>query len=138
MNQFQPIKFRDIGEFLDYLPPDQLVITERLRELASECIPDVKEKLAYNVPFFYRHRRICFIWPAAVPWGKVEKDGVQLGFCEGHLLKDDSDYLDKGNRKQVYWKVFHHLNEIDVDLIRSYLYEAVEIDRELHLMKSGK
>lgn len=61
----------------------------------------------------------------------MKKDGVMLGFCNGNLLHDDLDWLDKGNRKQVYTKTFNRIDEIEADIIKAYLFEAVEIDRKL-------
>ena len=136
MNRFQDVDFRTVGEFLDYLPPGELRIVERLRELVFECIPDAKEKLAYNVPFYYRHARIVFIWPGSVPWGKTQKEGVELGFCRGHLLSDPS-YLNTGNRKEVYIKTFHSTRDIEADTVRQLLYEAVVIDEEEYRNKKG-
>lgn len=129
MNPFHTIDFRSVGEFLDYLPPHELAIVERLRALVFQCMPDAKEKLAYNVPFYYRHGRICFIWPGSVPWGKTPKQGVELGFCKGHLLSDPS-YLNKGTRKEVYIKTFLNTREIDTEILRQLLYEAVVVDEE--------
>lgn len=128
MNKFQPIQFNSIGDFLDHLPEQELEIVEELRRIVYECIPDVKEKLSYNVPYFSRKRRICFIWPASVPWGKTPMDGVQFGFTNGNLLHDDLNYLDKGTRKQVYSKTFHSLDEIDSEILRSYIFEALSVD----------
>jgi hypothetical protein len=134
MNKFQPFSFSTINDFFSFLPDEELKITESLRELVLECIPDVKEKLAYNVPFYSRYSRICFIWPGSVPWGKTIKQGVEFGFCRGHLLSDAS-YLNKGARKEVYIKTFHSLKEIDPEIMRRLLYEAVIIDEGLVLNK---
>ena len=134
MNKFQPFSFKTVGEFLASLPDDELRITEALREIIFECIPDIKEKLGYNVPFYTRYSRICFIWPGSVPWGKTIKQGVELGFCKGNLLADPS-YLNIGNRKEVYIKTFYSLKEIDQDIIRQLLYEAAFIDEERALLK---
>lgn len=129
MNPFQDVAFRNVQDFLDYLPDGEAKLVESLRHLVFECIPDVQEKLAYNVPFYYRYSRICFIWPGSVPWGKTQKAGVEFGFCKGHLLSDSS-YLNKGSRKEVYIKTFYHLKEIETDVLRSLLYEAVALDDE--------
>lgn len=128
MNKFQNLNFNTIGDFLDHLPDTELEIVEELRRIVFECIPDAREKLSYNVPFFSRKRRICFIWPASVPWGNVPMDGVQFGFTNGYLLNDDLNYLDKGSRKQVYTKTFYSIEDIDAELLRSYLFEALSID----------
>ena len=131
MSKMQNVKFHSIDDFLEYLPDQERVIVDKLREIILECMPHVREKLSYNVPYYFGYRRICFIWPAAVPWGKVPMDGVQLGFCQGNLLHDDIGYLEKGNRKQVSVKVFHSLNDIDENLLRAFLFEAVEVDEQL-------
>jgi hypothetical protein len=130
MNSFQDVNFRNVQEFLDHLPEEELKIVEYLRELVLQCIPDVREKLSYNVPFYYRHSRICFIWPGSVPWGKKKKIGVELGFCRGHLLSDPS-YLNRGTRKEVFIKTFPSVKEIEVEKVKELLYEAVVIDTEM-------
>jgi hypothetical protein len=121
-------RFNSVEDFLEYLPDYERKIVDVLRAVVWDCIPDCIEKISYNVPYYYRHSRICFVWPSSIPWGNVKMNGVQLGFCNGYLLKDDLQYLEKGNRKQVYIKTFQDVKEIDVDLVRNYLYDAVEID----------
>lgn len=131
MNQFQNVKFGDIDEFLDFLPEDELEIVEFLRAVVFDCISNCREKLSYNVPYYYRHSRICFIWPASVPWGNVKQKGVLFGFCNGNLLTDDLNWLDKGKRKYVYTKTFTKIEQIDIDLLKTYIFEAVEVDEKL-------
>lgn len=103
-----------------------------LRELMFECLPHCEEKLAYNVPFYYYHSRICFIWPASVPWGKVKISGVKVGFCRGNLLQDNASFLDREGRKQVASKTYFNIEEVEIDLLRSFLIEAYEIDKVMH------
>ena len=131
MNKIQPVKFQSIEDFLSYLPDHERKIVDFLRQIIWQSIPDCREKLAYNVPYYYRFSRICFIWPSSVPWGKVKLNGVQLGFCQGHLLPDDLKDLEKGIRKQVYTKTFSHLNDIDLDMVKTYLLSAVEVDEQV-------
>ena len=135
MNQFQPIKLKSVDDFLTFIPKDELKIVKALRELIFTCIPSCKEKLAYNVPYYYRYSRICFIWPSSIPWGKTKMNGVKLGFCQGNLLSDEINYLEKENRKQVYTKTFTSIGEIKIDLLKSYLIEAAEIDEKIHKKK---
>tara|TARA_R110000868_G_scaffold403157_1_gene680146 strand:+ start:27121 stop:27306 length:186 start_codon:yes stop_codon:yes gene_type:complete len=61
MENPQEIEFTSIQEFLDYLPEEELEIVLFLRKIVLECMPDCKERLAYNVPFYYRHSKICYI-----------------------------------------------------------------------------
>jgi hypothetical protein len=122
-------KFRDIDEFMAFLPEDELALVTCLRTLVMDCIPDCREKLSYNVPYYSLKRNICFIWPASVTWGKRKSyEGVRFGFTSGYLLTDEINYLDKGERKQVYWKDFGTIQEIDADLLKSYIFEAAELD----------
>jgi len=125
MGNPQKTKFRNIADFFDSLPKDELKIVEILSALIVECIPDCKEKLAYNVPFYYRHSRIVFIWPASVPWGNLAK-GVALGFCKGDKLFD----LDTDGKKTIGRKLFTSIKHIDQNEIRQLLYEAVLLDEQ--------
>lgn len=126
--KMQNVSFRSVGEMLDFLPENQLELVERLRELVFECIPGVEERLSFNVPFYRRHKGICFIWPGAVSWGSKTWEGVEFGFNYGNLLTDEANYLDKGTRQQVFSKRFLSPDEINEELLRAYLLEAMEID----------
>lgn len=129
--KFQEVSFKSIGEFLDFLPEDELKITECLRSLVLDCIPGCTEKLSYNVPYFKLNKNICFIWPASVLWGKSKTyEGVRFGFVNGNLLHDELDYLEKGNRKQVFWKDFIAIKQEDIELLKAFIFEAVEIDKQ--------
>jgi hypothetical protein len=137
--KMQEVAFRNVDEFLDYLPEDELKMTELLRKLIFSCLPEVTEKLAYNVPFYKHHRSICFIWPASILWGKSKSyKGVRLGFTNGYLMQDEIQFLDKGNRKQMYWKDFKRIDEIDIELVKSYIFEAILIDEHLKNSRKGK
>jgi hypothetical protein len=129
--KFQEVNFKTIDEFLDYLPEDELKMVKLLRKIVLDCVPNCIEKLSYNVPFYKVHKTICFIWPSAVKWGKYQSfTGVRFGFQNGNLLSDELNFLDKGTRKQIYWKVFSSAKEIDPDLLKSYIFEAAIIDHE--------
>jgi Domain of unknown function (DU1801) len=133
----QNVNFKTVDEFLAYLPEDELKIVEFLRNIIFDCIPDCEEKLSYNVPYYRKHYRICFIWPASITWGsKITYKGVRLGFANGNLMADENHYLDKGNRKQVYWKDFTDIREINTDLLKSYLFEAALIGKEKYRLKN--
>lgn len=141
-NSMQNVKFQKVSELLGFLPEDQLVVVEQLRELVFETLPNIKEKLSFNVPFFRLHKGICFIWPGAVSWGSKTWNGVEFGFNYGNLLADEMNYLEKGNRKQVFSKRFCSVEDINDEILRSYLLEAAELDdlmfREKMTNKKGK
>ncbi len=132
----QDVRFGSIDEFLGYLPADELKITERLRKIIFDSVPGIAEKLSYNVPFYKINKGMFFIWPSAILWGKTKSySGVRFGFQQGFLLTDEMNYLDKGDRKQVYYKDFLSFKDIDTDLLKSYIYEAAMIDAQFRKKK---
>lgn len=134
--KFQDVAFKNVDDFLAYLPEDELQIVEFLRKIVFYCLPYCTEKLAYNVPYYRVHRNICFIWPASIKWGKeVTYQGVRFGFTNGHLLPDEINFLNQGNRKQVCYKDFTSIAAIDVDLLKAYLFEAALVDEQLQKQK---
>ncbi len=119
-------------EFWEWLPANERIITNVLQQIIIETLPKAcKEKLTYNVPYYYGKKRICLVWPGSVPWGGFSS-GVLLGFSQGNKLKDPSGYLTHGTNKKVYYKIFKEVNEIDKRPIVALLKEAVGIDGILY------
>lgn len=133
MNRFQPVDFQDLDDLYEFLPENELRLVKTLRNLVYECIPEVKEKLSYNVAFFRLKKTICFIWPGSVPWGGTF-EGVQFGFTQGHLLSHDG-YLEAGKKKYVRTKTYKQLRETDLEKLRNLLFEAqlIQINRKTNL-----
>ncbi|MBK6573340.1 MAG: hypothetical protein IPG21_12860 [Saprospiraceae bacterium] len=69
----QKQKFRDAEEIVEFLPPEERDIFVCLRELIFKCIPEIREKISYNVPFYFMKKRILFIWPSSIPWSGVKR-----------------------------------------------------------------
>ncbi len=112
------------------LPENERIITDVLRQIILESLPEgYKEKISYNVPFFYGKKGICIIWPSAVPRGGI-KEGVLLGFWYGNKLKDADNYLTHGNNKQIFYKIFKLPQEINERAIVKLLKEALRVDRQ--------
>jgi len=122
------LKFQSFVEFWEYIPENERIIVDVLRQIVLENLPECKEKLAYNVPYYYGNRRICLIWPGTIPWGGF-RDGVFFGFCYGHLLADPENYLHRGTNKQVFYRIFRSADEIDERAISRLLKEAIDIDK---------
>ena len=123
-----PVKIKSILQLYELLPMEERVITDVLRQIIIENLPAYcKEKISYNVPFFYGHRDICIVWPSAIPRGGIKK-GVLLGFWYGNRLTDKNHYLTHGTNKQIFYRIFHSADEIDETAIVQLLAEAVEFD----------
>jgi hypothetical protein len=127
---------KTVDEMILNLPKVEQVITKRLRTLVMECLPMATEKGYYGegVPFYTRHRMICFIWPASVVWGprKTSKSpknkGVTLGFCQGNLMSNENRNLKAEGRKQVYVLHFNSVGDINEGEVKALLFEAALID----------
>ena len=115
---------------MEVLPREEWLILDVLRGILQERLPAYcKEKISFNVPFFYGKKGICIIWPASIPRGGI-KEGVLLGFWQGNQLKDPDHYLSKGSNKKVYYRIFKGVEEIDLDAIDKLLEEAIALDRQ--------
>jgi len=111
------------------LPDNERIITDVLRQILIDNLPSYcKEKISYNVPFFHGNKGIAIIWPSSVPRGGIKK-GVLLGFWHGNKLIDEGHYLTRGTNKQIFYKIFNEVEEIDERAIAKLLKEAVELDR---------
>lgn len=122
------IKIKSLLEFYAAVSEEEHIITDVLRSIVLEQLPHYcKEKIAYNVPFFYGHRSICLIWPASIPFGGV-KEGVLIGFWYGNRLPDEEQYLDRGTNKQIFYKIYKSPEEIDVQSLQKILKAATALD----------
>lgn len=115
-------------QLFDLLPENERIITDVLRQIVLENLPaHCKEKISFNVPYFYGKKGICIIWPSTIPRGGIKK-GVLFGFWYGNKLNDRNQYLTHGSNKQIFYKIFHSPDEIDEQSIILLLKEAVRID----------
>lgn len=121
------MKFKSVAELYDFLPKNERIIVDILRLFVVSVLPkDCKEKLSYNVPFFYRKKGVCIIWPASVPRGGIP-EGVLFGFWQGNRLIDSHSYLVKGTNKKIYYRIFKSAEEIDFDELEKLLIETIQL-----------
>ncbi|TMI81228.1 MAG: hypothetical protein E6H10_11960 [Bacteroidetes bacterium] len=129
MKTAPPEKIVSLLQLFERLPENERIIVDVLRQIVMENLPSTcKEKLAFNVPYFYGKRGICIIWPSTIPRGGI-KQGVLLGFWQGNKLNDKDVYLTHGTNKKVFYKIFNDVNEIDEAAVVKLLKDAVRIDR---------
>lgn len=116
-----------VQEYIAALEGEEKRIANYLYEIVLSTSPKFKTKLSYGVPYFSINYRVCFIWPSSSPLA-IEKEGVQLGFCKGSLLFNQQGLLDMGKRKEVAIINYIQLGQINEDLVREILFEAIEVD----------
>ncbi len=134
MASTERIKIKSLVQLYELLTEEERIITDVLRQIIQETLPYCKEKISYNVPFFYGNRSICLVWPASIPWGGI-KEGVMLAFWYGNRLPDADAYLTNGSNKQVYYRIFKSADEIKMKPLKKILLEAAKLDNEFATKK---
>lgn len=129
MASTERIKIKSLVQLYELLTEEERIITDVLRQIILETLPNCKEKISYNVPFFYGNRSICLVWPASIPWGGI-KEGVMLAFWYGNRLQNADGYLTNGSNKQVYYRIFKSADEIKIKPLKKILLEAAKLDNE--------
>lgn len=123
------MKIKNLVDLFTILPEEERIIVDVLRQIIIETLPGYcKEKISYNVPFFYGNKGICILWPSTVPRGGIKK-GVLLGFWYGYKLNDEDGFLSRGTNKQIFYKIYQTPEEIDENPVKKLLKEAVKLDR---------
>jgi len=121
-------KIQSFAHLYELLPDNERLIVDVLRVLITSNLPPYcKEKISFNVPYFYGNKGICIIWPSTIPRGGIKK-GVLLGFWYGNKLNGKENYLIHGRNKQIFYKIYQTVEEINVKAIVLLLKEAVRID----------
>jgi Domain of unknown function (DU1801) len=129
----------DWTEFARALPREERIISLRLRDLILTAEPRLTEKMNYRVPYYARHKQVCFIWPVSAPLAPKAKnqtqDGtiVSMGLCYGNKLSNAQGLLLSEGRKQVYIiriKSIQDLDKIEKQITEIVL-EAVMLDQAM-------
>ena len=123
-------KIKSLVQLYEWLPENEKIIVDVLRHIVIDTLPKYcKEKISFNVPYFYGKKGICIIWPSTIPRGGIRK-GVLFGFWYGNKLIDVNNYLVQGTNKQIFYKIYHTPEEINVREIVRLLKEAVKLDKQ--------
>jgi len=121
-------KIESLAQLYELLPEEERIITDVLRQIIRQNLPkEFREKISFNVPYYFGNKGICIIWPSTVPGGGIKK-GVLFGFWYGNRLNDEDQYLTHGTNKQIFYKIYHTAEEIDELAIVKLLKEAVRVD----------
>lgn len=122
------MKITSLLQLYELLPEHERLIVDVLRQIVRENLPATyKEKISFNVPYFYGKKGICIIWPATIPRGGIKR-GVLFGLWYGCKLKDTDNYLTHGTNKQIFYKIYRTVEEINERAIIKLLKEAVRLD----------
>jgi hypothetical protein len=123
-------KFKDFDAFFEACLPAEQEVVVRVRDLIQTNFPELKEKFAYGVPYYWGFSRICFLYPASFPYSGLDA-GVNLGFARGHLLSNEQEVLQLGDRKELAYVTFRSVGDIREDVLLEILHEAMLLDVEM-------
>jgi hypothetical protein len=121
-------KIESLAQLYELLPEEERITTDVLRQIVRQNLPkEFREKISFNVPYYFGNKGICIIWPSTIPGGGI-KQGVLFGFWYGNRLIDEDNYLTHGTNKQIFYKIYHAADEIDELALVKLLKEAVNVD----------
>ncbi|MBL7808466.1 MAG: DUF1801 domain-containing protein [Saprospiraceae bacterium] len=120
-------KHKDFDSFLDDLTPEERSICLYLKDLLQGNFPALSVTWAYGVPYFRGRKRICFFYPASLPYSGIT-EGVNLGLVKGYLLSNDQQLINMGQRKEVGYIQIRRPNQIPSETLLEILHEAILLD----------
>jgi len=112
-----------ISDYLYKLTSEQAGIVQCLHDLIMET-PGIEVKRRWNLPFYFRKSWICYF--------NVLKNGnVEWAFTRGNELSNEAQWLEARGRKQIYSVDFAAVGDIDMQLAKVTLQEALLLDEHV-------
>lgn len=109
-------------KFIDRLKPEHAEMIYVLRDIILNSVPGFEEKHEKYLPVFHYMEACCFL-------GYHRKWGVYVAFVKGSqmITQEAFSVPDTKHIRKIYYK---SITDIDVPLLESLIYEAVEINRK--------
>lgn len=85
---------------------------------------DLRPKISYKIPFYYRKSWICYINP-------LKGEGIEFAFTRGNELSNEQGLLEERGRQQVRGVIFKELSDIPYQTLREILQEAIILDEKI-------
>lgn len=105
------------------LEPERREIALLLRDLIMSSAPGVEEAFKWKVPFYGYRGALCYI--------NNRKQGLDLGFLQGHLLSDPSGVLEDRGTKQVRHLNLRNKEQLISESFQQILQEALMQNEEM-------
>lgn len=101
------------------VPPQHQETVATLRELMARYAPDAQETVTHNIPGWRRKNVLAVVAPT--------RGHVTLSFSRGADFLDDHGLL-RGEGKQTRHLTFTKASDIDPEVLRDYVAQAVGLD----------
>ncbi|MCG8574428.1 MAG: DUF1801 domain-containing protein [Flavobacteriales bacterium] len=79
------------------------------------------DKITFKNPCYYKNSWICYLKP-------IKNEKVELAFMRGNELSNSQGVLKSNGRKQLMSIEISTLKEIELDIIKEILNEAIYLD----------
>ena len=94
---------------------------QTLRSIILESNSAIVESVKYNVPFYTLNGLLMYISP-------TKDENLYLGFCQGDLMLDTEGMFAADVTKNVRKIYFIGQDQVEWQIIQSYILEAVDIN----------
>lgn len=110
------------NKFIDRLKPEHAEMIYILRDIILNSVPGFVEQHDKYLPVFHYMEACCFL-------GYHRKMGVYVAFVKGKFMVTQEAFSEPDTKyiRKIHYK---SVNDIDVPLLESLIYEAVEINRK--------
>jgi hypothetical protein len=110
----------EVSLFIAEQPEENRAILYRLQRIILDSAPQIEEKLSYKIPFYYYYGRLCYLNP--------HRHGVDIGFCRGFALANETGLLESKNRAEVKTITYPAADTIAEKPLREILQEALIVN----------
>ena len=124
-------KYQDISEYIESKDKSLRPLLMYIRKLIMRSHPQIQEKIAWNIPFFYCLDFLCYL-------GVIKKTNVvEVCFVKGFHLSDEAGLLDAKGRKLVKGITFTNFRDFEEkeEAFLEILQEAILLNETKPEMK---
>lgn len=108
-----------VDDYILALPPEKQALADYLRRQIKVIGPHLTERMSFGLPFFYGKKGVVYLNP--------KPRGIDLGFMYGHKLPKRPQLI-VGKRKQVRSMYFNINADVNLDVLREVLADAIALD----------
>ncbi|TAE17667.1 MAG: hypothetical protein EAZ47_05020 [Bacteroidetes bacterium] len=119
-----------VDAYIEGLPDHIQPIAEKVRQCLHACVPNIQERLSFNIPFYHLHGMFAYC-------GNT-KEGYEISLAYCTDLLEVFPQLYRRNRKLFVSLLFQKKSDIVTQELELVLLSAVEIHAERHLSKQQK
>lgn len=114
----------NVDSYINTLPDERSALVQYLRHFILSVHPDISDCLKYGTLFFM----CCGTWLCYINAKKTE---VDIGFPRAPLMKDEQGALQQKGRKIIKTISFGYNEDVNTDVLRILILEAVRVNQSL-------